>query len=253
MEHDRMRRPLVSLGIQPRDYRVLKLLPLIYVAWAGGKMEAVKKDRLRALVSTTYDLSAAGMAILDRWLNEPPTRAYIAEGLRDIYRLALAPDDMEVDFCELPLLLASAEAFAHGTALSPGEPASLTAAEQLALTHIAAELHIERGDSWTKLLQELAPTSRSAPDGTGRSLTHEVVRGAILELLSATELERVNDPDAVRKLSAGEEYLDLELPLAGARRSKEGPAPTGHVLTRSTVNGRTWQSVLALVRPAATR
>ena len=252
MEHDRMRRPLEHLGIHHRDYRVLKLLPLIYVASADGKMETAKKDLIHALAASTYDLSAAGMAILEHWLNEPPTGAYVAEGLRDIYRLALAPDDMEVDFCELPLLLASAEAFARGTALSPGEPTSLTAAEQLALTHIAAELHIDRGESWAKLLQELSPTSRSATGVMDSYPTREAVRGAILELLSATELERVNDPEAVGKLAAGEEYLDLEVPLAGAQRSEEGRFPTGRILTRSTVDGATWQRVLALVSPRDT-
>lgn len=84
-------------------------------------------------------------------------------------------------------------------------------------------------------------------------LTQREARRAILNLLSATEIERVNDPDAVRKLAAGEEYLDLEVPLAGAQRSKEGRPPTGRVLTRSTVDGRTWQTVLALVSPGATR
>jgi hypothetical protein len=79
-------------------------------------------------------------------------------------------------------------------------------------------------------------------------LTQREARRAVLRLLSTTELERVNDPDALGKLAPGEEYLDLEMPLAGAQRSQEGRAPTGRILTRSTVEGRTWQRVLSLVR-----
>jgi hypothetical protein len=173
-----MRDTLEHLGIQARDYRVLKLLPLIYVAWADGKMEAVEKDRLHAFASKTYDLSAAGMAVLERWLNEPPTRAYIAEGLRDIYRLALASDDMEVDFCELPSLLSYAEAIARSTALGLDQPASVTAAEEQALAHIAAELHIDHGESWAKLLQELAPTLTGTVQETRPSVPTELGRSA---------------------------------------------------------------------------
>lgn len=77
-------------------------------------------------------------------------------------------------------------------------------------------------------------------------------RRAILELLSATELERVNDPFAVRKLAAGERYVDVQVLLAGAQRSKEGRSPTGRILTRSTVDGQTWQRVLALVSRCST-
>ena len=84
-------------------------------------------------------------------------------------------------------------------------------------------------------------------------LTPNEARRAVLQLLSATELERVNDPDAVRKLATGEEYLDLQVPLAGVQRSEEGRFPTGRILTRSTVDGQTWQRVLALVSPRDTR
>ena len=41
-----IKRDLVALGIDPEDYRVLKLLPLVYVAWADGKMESVERSRI---------------------------------------------------------------------------------------------------------------------------------------------------------------------------------------------------------------
>lgn len=75
-----------------------------------------------------------------------------------------------------------------------------------------------------------------------REATSEVLR-----LLSATELAQANDPNAVRKLAAGEEYLDLEQPIEGVQRSKEGRLPTGRVLPRSAVEGRTWQRILGVI------
>jgi hypothetical protein len=68
-----MRRPLQYLGIPLKDYRVLKLLPLIYVAWADGKMELVEKERIHFFAARQYDLSAAGMAVLEHWLDVRPT------------------------------------------------------------------------------------------------------------------------------------------------------------------------------------
>ena len=83
------------------------------------------------------------------------------------------------------------------------------------------------------------------------SLTQRQARCAILKLLTETELEQVNAGDAARKLTAGEEYLDLELPLAGAQRSNEGAFPTGRILKRSVVDAQTWQQALLLVSSTA--
>jgi len=155
MERDRMKRSLEHLGIPLGDYRVLKLLPLIYVAWADGKMDQVKKERIHAFAAQEYELSAAGVAVLERWLDKPPSAAYIAEGLHDIFLLATAEDDMEIDFSELPGLLAYAERIVDnaGARLNPGGEAA--ARTERALEEVARELHIDHGESWAALLDEL--------------------------------------------------------------------------------------------------
>ncbi len=65
MEHDNLRRSFERLGIPPRDYAVLKLLPLIYVAWADGKMEFVKRERIHYFAAGQYNLSA--ISTPSRW------------------------------------------------------------------------------------------------------------------------------------------------------------------------------------------
>jgi len=155
MEHDTLRRSFARLGIPSRDYAVLKLLPLIYVAWADGKMEFVKKERIRYFAAGQYDLTSAGVAVLDQWLASPPTHAYVAEGLRDLYLLALADDDLELNLSELPALLSYAEAVARSTAKALDQPEAVSASADLALEEIARELHIDHGESWAKLLAEL--------------------------------------------------------------------------------------------------
>ena len=81
MQRDKMKKSLERLGVPVDDYRVLKLLPLIYVAWADGKMERVKRDRIHYFASREYELSAAGVAVLEpkpslavpRWRSTGPT------------------------------------------------------------------------------------------------------------------------------------------------------------------------------------
>ena len=156
MEHETMGRSFARLGIPPHDYSVLKLLPLIYVAWADGKMELVKREQIQYYAAGQYDLSPAGVAVLEQWLTKRPTHAYIAEGLHDIYTLALADDDLEVNFSELPALLSYAEAIARSTAKALDQPTAVSTSADVALEDIARELHIDHGKSWAKLLDDLS-------------------------------------------------------------------------------------------------
>lgn len=150
-----MRRSLERLGIPPNDYRVLMLLPLIYVAWADGKMELVKKERIHNFAAQMFDLSPEGAALLNWWLSARPTHEYIAEGLHDIYLLARAGDDTEVNLDELPALLSYAEGIARSTAKALDQPAAVSPGADRVLEEIAHELHVDHGESWAQLLDEL--------------------------------------------------------------------------------------------------
>jgi len=86
--------------------------------------------------------------LLDRWLTKSPGPDYVDEALRDIYFLARARDDMEVDFSELPALLAYAEGIARSTAEALDQPTSVTPEQDRALEELAQALHIDHGESW---------------------------------------------------------------------------------------------------------
>ncbi len=155
VQRDNLRRSIQHLGISPDDYRVLKLLPLIYVAWAAGKMGDVQSERIHSFASRHFDLSAHAMAVLDGWLKAPPSASYVREGLHDIYLLARARDDGEFDFSELPSLISYAEGIARSTAEALDQPSAVTPEQESALWYIAQELHIDHGESWGELLREL--------------------------------------------------------------------------------------------------
>ena len=159
MELDRMEKALKHLGIRASSYKVLKLLPLVYVAWASGPLTPERKQRLVELAHNHFAIGEDGERILRGWLRERPSLAYIREGLHDILLLARASDESEFDLEELPGLLAYSEAIARTTAKAMDAPDSVTAAEEKALANIAREFGVDEGESWAALIRELEKAS----------------------------------------------------------------------------------------------
>jgi hypothetical protein len=155
MERDRMLRTFKHLGLDRNSYKVLKLLPLVYVAWTSGALSQERKQRLLDLAHHHFHIGAAGERVLRGWLEHAPDKAYIQEGLHDILLLAYAGDEWEFDLDELQGLLAHAEAIARTTASAMDAPTSVRPEEEQALSDIAEELGVQRGESWAQLLQEL--------------------------------------------------------------------------------------------------
>jgi hypothetical protein len=161
MLRDRMRRTLHHLGVNPSNYKVLKLLPLVYVAWASGRISPEQEQRLVDLAHNHFAIGERGEQILRGWISHRPDVAYFKEGLHDILLLAHAPDEWAFDVDELQGLLAHAEAIARATAEALDAPTSVTKEEEQALQEIARELGVEDGESWAALLREL----KAAPIG----------------------------------------------------------------------------------------
>jgi len=155
MLRDRLHASLRRLGINDSNYKVLKLLPLIYVAWADGRIEPAQEQRLLHLAHNHFRVGEHGEELLKRWIRERPTKEYIQEGLHDIVLLAIAPDDWGFDVDELQGLLAHAEAIARTTAEAMDAPGSVDEAEEEALHVIARELGVDDGTSWAALLRDL--------------------------------------------------------------------------------------------------
>jgi hypothetical protein len=150
-----IKRDLVALGIDPEDYGVLRLLPLVYVAWADGKMEWVERDRILQLAHERFAIGGRAALVLEGWLRTRPSLAYIRHGLRDLLGLALAKGELEIGVEELPTLLAHAETIARSTAAALDSPWAVTPEEEAALAEIAALLCVDNGVSWASVLREL--------------------------------------------------------------------------------------------------
>ncbi len=159
MQRDLMHATLHHLGINASNYKVLKLLPLVYVAWVSGTITPKRRERIVDLAHNHFAIGQDGERILRIWLMRRPDADYFKEGLHDILRLASAPDEWEFNVDELRGLLAYAEAIARTTAVALDAPTSVTEAEELALADIASELGIEDGKSWGALVRELRVAS----------------------------------------------------------------------------------------------
>jgi len=155
MQRDRMQKSLGHLGIDASNYKVLKLLPLVYVGWTSGKISPEREARLLDLAHNHFDVGEAGERILKGWLHQRPNKAYFKEGLRDVVLLARASDEGEFAVDELQGLLAYSEAIARTTAAAMDAPTSVTDAEERALADVASALGVEGGESWGALLKEL--------------------------------------------------------------------------------------------------
>jgi hypothetical protein len=136
---------LMELGIRPTSYRALMLLPLIYVAWADGKMESVEVDRIRRFAADRLHLTPETALVLDKWLKEAPSQAFVERGLRGLLGVALDEDFLEVDVDELPDLVLHAESIARATADAFDDPNAVTAEEEVALGEIARLLEVDGG------------------------------------------------------------------------------------------------------------
>lgn len=159
MERDLLRRTFKHLGIRESNYKVLKLLPLVYVAWASGTLTPERRDRLVDLAHNHFNIGADGEGILRGWLTKRPDIAYMREGLHDLVLLSYAPDEWEFDVEELPGLLAHAEAIARTSARNMDAPEAVSPTEEAALADVARELGIEDGESWAALVRELGGTA----------------------------------------------------------------------------------------------
>ena len=163
-----MQKTLHHLGVNSSNYKVLKLLPLVYVAWASGTIGPEKEQRLVDLAHNHFAIGELGEDILRGWISHRPDMAYFKEGLHDILLLAHSPDEWNFGVDELQGLLAHAEAIARATAVALDAPTSVTESEERALTDIATALDVTDGRSWAALLKELdlPPPRRTSPSPT---------------------------------------------------------------------------------------
>ena len=150
-----IRESLQKLGIEGAGIRALLLLPLVYVAWADGKMDRVEVEKIRQIARDRLHLGSESEQVLERWLKERPSRLQVQDGLQGLVDLAFDDEVLDIDVSELPDLVMHSEAIARATGEALNEPLAVSPEENRALKEIAEILEVDGGDTWEDVLEDL--------------------------------------------------------------------------------------------------
>ena len=139
----------------PRDaYRVVVLLPLVYVAWADGKIDAPEKALILRIAREQGLLHHGGEEALEYWLAMRPSDAQLKADLAFLSELCRSDHPLARDFGsdDLQLLLAWCQDVADATGGMLGLRSARSEGELSALKKIAAALDLTNAKHWHAIL-----------------------------------------------------------------------------------------------------
>jgi hypothetical protein len=139
----------------PRDaYRVVTLLPLVYVAWADGRIQPAERSLILRIAGECGLLANGGAEALEHWLTEPPSRDQLRADLAALNELARSDRSLAAGFGadEHQLLLAWCQDVADAAGGLLGLRSARRDAELDALKTIAAALDIRGARQWRSAL-----------------------------------------------------------------------------------------------------
>jgi cytochrome P450 len=159
---------LEELGIDRESHRVLALLPLVYVAWADGRVQRAERSLILRIGMEKGWLTGRGAEILERWLSAAPSAEEVRKGLgvlgafagleRGFGARAVSHDTLLhlVSYCR-DVAEAAGGVFGLG--------AAVTGPEEEALAAIARAFDLQGGKTWQDLVAEADAHAHRAPPG----------------------------------------------------------------------------------------
>jgi tellurite resistance protein len=145
---------LKELRVPREAYRVVSLLPLVYVAWADGKIQKGERELILRIARERGMLDNGGEEALARWLSEPPSRQQLKADLAVLNELARSDRALQEEFGadEEQLLLAWCQDVADAAGGLLGLKSARTDAERAALKTIASALDMSSATQWRAAL-----------------------------------------------------------------------------------------------------
>ena len=141
---------LTELKIPQESYRLVMLLPMVYVAWADGRIQARERSLIMQIAEERGLLENGGRATLERWLSVPPTQSQLKTDLTLLNELCNSQrhrsEEFDADCAQMVIAYCQDVADAAGSVLGFTSPRS--DAEQSALKTIAAALEMHRAKNW---------------------------------------------------------------------------------------------------------
>lgn len=152
---------LDELGVDADNFRMLGLLPLVYVAWADGKVQHAERSLIHRLAKMNGWLGDDGDCLLTEWLDEPPSETYVANGL-EVLRSLGAREPADEDSMAALISYCRDVAIAAGGLFGQRDP--VTDSETEALSQIAEALGVHGTETWRNIAGD-PPEEASGPPG----------------------------------------------------------------------------------------
>lgn len=141
---------LAELKIPRENYRLVMLLPMVYVAWADGRMQSAERELILQIAADRGLLENGGRETLDQWLSVAPSTARLRTDLAILNELCSShsktDDDFDADCSQLLIAYCQDVADAAGGML--GLKPSRNESEQAALKMIANALDFRSARNW---------------------------------------------------------------------------------------------------------
>ena len=146
---------LKELRVPREAYRVVSLLPLVYVAWADGRIQRSERDLILHIARERGMLDHGGEDALSRWLSEPPSKQQLQADLAVLNELARSDRKLQEEFGadEEQLLLAWCQDVADAAGGLLGLKSARTEAENAALKTIVSALDMRNATQWRAALR----------------------------------------------------------------------------------------------------
>ncbi len=144
---------LAELKIPREAYRVVTLLPLVYVAWADGKIQRAERNLILQIAAERGMLEGGGREALEKWLAVAPSPAELKTNLAILNELSRGRGAMadSFDSDSLQMLLAWCQDVADVAGGMLGLVPARREAELKALKSIAVALDIRNAKGWQSL------------------------------------------------------------------------------------------------------
>jgi hypothetical protein len=147
---------LEELKIPREAYRVIMLMPLVYVAWADGKIQSQERKLIMSIAEERGLLDHGGRGCLERWLTHAPTVEQLKSHLAILSELARSHGNLGGDFDadSEQLMIAWCQDVADAAGGLLGLRSSRHDAEHAALKTIAAAVDIRNAKHWRAFLAD---------------------------------------------------------------------------------------------------
>jgi tellurite resistance protein len=154
MENAQLKTAAEALGLDDHTLELVRILPLVYVAWSDGK---IQPEELVVIMDQAEELGVHNddsLDILDAWLTERPDEQFFKGGLRLLsFLLASQPESEAKESANDVAALCETVAKAAGGLA--GHTVRIEARERVALRQVTARLNLGSRPEARKALADL--------------------------------------------------------------------------------------------------